>query len=223
MNITKYIKHFDILTYLHVLGITRSGGHTLIPGNFRYISANFRSETGSEMLFDQSSMWTEWPPPPCGLSARPLHVGGVPAPSMWTECPPPPCGLRLRAAVRGTWDLAGENWSPPPDLWRHLKRNFHLPIVRSTMHRARRWASLYSSSIHTLPYFRRGFYSQSNYQSRKPLCGIRLSRLSLLRKACFRNQPIKINVVVTQAIFNFLSYGIISGGKMPWNAQCIQD
>ena len=22
---------------------------------------------------------------------------------MWTECPPPPCGLRLRAAVRGTW------------------------------------------------------------------------------------------------------------------------
>ncbi|CAL8282628.1 unnamed protein product [Gadus morhua 'NCC'] len=42
----------------------------------------------------------ECPPPPCGLSARPLHVGGVPAPSMWTECPPPPCGLRLRAAVR---------------------------------------------------------------------------------------------------------------------------
>ena len=105
MNITKYIKHFDILTYLHVLGIARSGGHTLISGNFRYISANFRSETGSEMLFDQSSMWTEWPPPPCGLSARPLHVGGVPAPSMWTECPPPPCGLRLRAAVRGTWSL----------------------------------------------------------------------------------------------------------------------
>ncbi|CAL8303135.1 unnamed protein product [Arctogadus glacialis] len=50
-------------------------------------------------------MWSECPPPRCGLSARPLHVGGVPAPSMWTECPPPPCGLRLRAAVR---DKQGE-------------------------------------------------------------------------------------------------------------------
>ena len=124
MNITKYIKHFDSLTYLHVLGITRSGGHTLISGNFRYISANFRSETGSEMLFDQSSMWTEWPPPrcgrawrqirdpsrfaentrtqheypppPCGRSAGPLHVDWVPAPSMWAEGRPPPCGLSAR-------------------------------------------------------------------------------------------------------------------------------
>ena len=139
MNITKY-RHFDSLTYLHVLGITSSGGHTLISGNFRYISANFRSETGSDAAHavwpvlnvnwvaapsmwtgvasdprsesvrreysnaawvSAPSMWAECRPPPCGLSARPLHVGGGPAPSMWTECPPPPCGLRLRAAVRG--------------------------------------------------------------------------------------------------------------------------
>ncbi|CAL8346802.1 unnamed protein product [Gadus morhua 'NCC'] len=43
-------------------------------------------------------MWAECPPPPCGLSARPLHVGGVPAPSMWTECRPlhvgSVCGLQ---------------------------------------------------------------------------------------------------------------------------------
>ncbi|CAL8292142.1 unnamed protein product [Gadus morhua 'NCC'] len=41
-------------------------------------------------------MWSECPPPPCGLSAGPLHVGGGPAPSMWAEGRPPPCGLSAR-------------------------------------------------------------------------------------------------------------------------------
>jgi hypothetical protein len=64
-------------------------------------SESVRREYSNAAWVSAPSMWAECRPPPCGLSARPLHVGGGPAPSMWAECPPPPCGLRLRAAVRG--------------------------------------------------------------------------------------------------------------------------
>ena len=36
---------------------------------------------------------------------------------------------------------------------------------------------------------------------------------SLLRKVCFRNQHIKINVVVTQAILDFGNMELFQGGK----------
>ena len=108
MNITKY-RHFDSLTYLHVLGITSSGGHTLISGNFRYISANFRSETGSDAAHAvwpvlnvnwvaAPSMWTGVASDPRSESVRREYSNAawVSAPSMWAECRPPPCGLSAR-------------------------------------------------------------------------------------------------------------------------------
>ena len=108
MNITKY-RHFDSLTYLHVLGITSSGGHTLIPGNFRYIAANFRSETGSDAAHAvwpvlnvnwvaAPSMWTGVASDPRSESVRREYSNAawVSAPSMWAECRPPPCGLSAR-------------------------------------------------------------------------------------------------------------------------------
>ena len=38
-------------------------------------------------------------------------------------------------------------------------------------------------------------------------------QFSLLRKVCFRNQHIKINVVVTQAILDFCNMELFQGGK----------
>ena len=37
----------------------------------------------------------------------------------------------------------------------------------------------------------------------------------LLRKVCFRNQHIKINVVVAQAILDFCNMELFQGGEMP--------
>ena len=48
--------------------------------------------------------------------------------------------LTARLCSRSQLKPSLVNCRPPLDLWRHQTRNFHLPKVRSAMHRATQWA-----------------------------------------------------------------------------------